>query len=52
MTTDEMLLFSRQFSLVLFFLLFVGIVLWAYWPKNKERFEKEARSILEEPDDP
>jgi cbb3-type cytochrome oxidase subunit 3 len=51
MNADEMLLLSREFSLVLFFLLFVGILFWAFWPKNKERFDREARRILEDRDE-
>lgn len=48
MNLDDLLLFSRIFPLVLFFLLFVGIVAWAFWPKNRERFDREARRILED----
>ncbi|WP_130472973.1 cbb3-type cytochrome oxidase subunit 3 [Candidatus Magnetaquicoccus inordinatus] len=50
MSFDEWLSLSRQFALVLFFLLFVGIIFWAYRPKNKEHFEKEGRAIVDDHD--
>ncbi|MBF0380894.1 MAG: cbb3-type cytochrome c oxidase subunit 3 [Magnetococcales bacterium] len=42
--------FSKQFSLIWFFLLFIGIVLWAYWPSHKKGFEEEGEKLLD--DDP
>ncbi|MBF0212151.1 MAG: cbb3-type cytochrome c oxidase subunit 3 [Magnetococcales bacterium] len=51
MDFDTLVSYSRQFGLVWFFLLFVGIVAWAYWPGNKKRFEKEGQKILEDGDD-
>lgn len=47
-SVDDLIYFSRIFALVLFFVLFVGILVWAFLPGNKQRFEKEARKILEE----
>ncbi|MBF0447058.1 MAG: cbb3-type cytochrome c oxidase subunit 3 [Magnetococcales bacterium] len=43
-----MLSFSKQFSLIWFFLLFVAVVAWAYWPSHKKRFEDQAGKLLEE----
>ncbi|MBF0190758.1 MAG: cbb3-type cytochrome c oxidase subunit 3 [Magnetococcales bacterium] len=51
MDFDTLVAFSRQFGVVWFFLLFVGIVAWAFWPGNKKRFEKEGRRVLEEGDE-
>lgn len=51
MDFDGLVSFTRQFGLVWFFLLFVAIVAWAYWPGNKKRFEQEGRKILEDADD-
>ena len=51
MSFEEWLSFSRLFSMVLFFLLFVGIVIWAFWPANKPRFEREARTVLDDHDE-
>ncbi|MBF0193219.1 MAG: cbb3-type cytochrome c oxidase subunit 3 [Magnetococcales bacterium] len=50
MDFDTMISFSKQFSLIWFFLIFVGIVLWAYWPSHKKGFEEEGQRLLE--DDP
>ncbi|MBF0614309.1 MAG: cbb3-type cytochrome c oxidase subunit 3 [Magnetococcales bacterium] len=51
MDFDTLIRFSKQFGLVWFFVLFVAIVAWAYWPGNKKRFEQEGRSILEDVDE-
>jgi cytochrome c oxidase cbb3-type subunit IV len=29
-------------------LCFIGIVLWAYWPRNRSRFEQDARIPLDD----
>lgn len=51
MDFNALVSWSQQFALVWFFLLFVGIVVWAFWPGNKQRFEKEGQKILEEGDE-
>lgn len=33
----------REFWVVWMVLLFVGIVIWAYWPKHKRRMEEHGR---------
>ncbi|MBF0358187.1 MAG: cbb3-type cytochrome c oxidase subunit 3 [Magnetococcales bacterium] len=48
MDFNSILLFSKQFALVWFFLIFVGIVVVVYWPGNKKRFEDEGRKILDD----
>jgi cbb3-type cytochrome oxidase subunit 3 len=30
------------------FVAFLGIVLWAYWPRRRERLERQGESILED----
>ena len=50
MDFDSMLRLSKEFSLVWFFLIFVGVVAWAYWPGHKKRFEDEGNRLLD--DDP
>ncbi|MBF0625216.1 MAG: cbb3-type cytochrome c oxidase subunit 3 [Magnetococcales bacterium] len=39
---------AKEFALVWFFLLFVGIVLWAFWPGNRKRFEQAGRMALDD----
>ncbi|HET8816196.1 MAG TPA: cbb3-type cytochrome c oxidase subunit 3 [Pseudidiomarina sp.] len=38
----------RAFYTVLVFVLFIGVVLWAYSKSNKKNFDEAARSIFEE----
>lgn len=47
MDFDTMLSFSKQFALVWFFLIFVAILLWAYWPSRKKRFEDDGKRLLD-----
>lgn len=42
--------FLRQFWGLWLMLLFLGIVLWAYWPANKRRFEEDAMIPLRDDD--
>ncbi|MBF0417813.1 MAG: cbb3-type cytochrome c oxidase subunit 3 [Magnetococcales bacterium] len=51
MDFNTLVSFTRQFGLVWFFVLFVAIVVWAYWPGNKKRYEQEGKKILEEVDE-
>lgn len=48
MTMDMTLL--REVTTVVSFATFVGIVFWAVYPGNKERFEQAARLPLDEGD--
>jgi len=44
----EMLaLLAKGYGLFLFIGLFVAVVAYAYWPSNREKFRKAARSILD-----
>ena len=40
------------FWLLLFVSLFVGVLIYAFWPGNKKRFEEAARLPLEKDPDP
>ncbi|MBF0622217.1 MAG: cbb3-type cytochrome c oxidase subunit 3 [Magnetococcales bacterium] len=48
MTFNDVLLFSKEFSLIWFFLFFIGIVIWAYWPGNKDRYEEAGKMIMDD----
>ncbi|MBF0158435.1 MAG: cbb3-type cytochrome c oxidase subunit 3 [Magnetococcales bacterium] len=48
MTFDQWLLLSKQVALVIFFITFVGVVVWAFWPGHRQRFEQQGRRLLEE----
>lgn len=48
MSPDELMVTAKSIAVVWFFLLFVGIVAYAYWPGNKKRFERMGRTILDD----
>lgn len=47
-----MVLVSKSMGAVYFFILFAAILVYAYWPRNKQTFEEVAKSILEDDDKP
>lgn len=42
--------FLAQFWEIWAFLLFLGITIWAFWPGNREKWERAARIPFEEDD--
>jgi cytochrome c oxidase cbb3-type subunit IV len=44
--------FSKSFGLLYLVALSVVIVLYAYWPSNKRRFDRAAETILHDEDRP
>jgi len=50
MTYDQVASISQVAALLFFIVLFAGVVLYAFWPGNKRRFEEAAKLPLE--DDP
>ena len=38
----------RSLWAVWFLILFVGIIAWAFWPRNKERLERQGRIPLDD----
>ncbi|MBF0611177.1 MAG: cbb3-type cytochrome c oxidase subunit 3 [Magnetococcales bacterium] len=52
MTFDDWISLSKQVSLVIFFVTFVGIVFWAFRPANRNRYEKIGRQLQDEDNDP
>lgn len=38
----------RQLWVVWLLLLFVGIIAWVFWPRNKKRLERHARIPLDD----
>jgi cytochrome c oxidase cbb3-type subunit 4 len=49
-TLDELHYWLRSLWQVWLFLLFAGIVAWAFWPKNKQRFESYGSIPLKDDD--
>jgi cytochrome c oxidase cbb3-type subunit 4 len=51
-THDFLVGFSKSFGLFYLIALSVAVLIYAYWPSNKSRFDHAARSILSDEDKP
>jgi cytochrome c oxidase cbb3-type subunit 4 len=49
---DTLVWFSQSFGLFYLIGLSLIVVIYAYWPSNKKRFERAASAILDEEDRP
>ncbi len=50
MDYESIATFSKSWGLVYLVVLFVGACLYAFWPRNKEKFDQAARMPLDEDD--
>jgi len=48
MSYHDVASFVRTWGMVYFVLLFVGVMVYALWPRNRDKFERAARMPLEE----
>lgn len=44
--------FSKSFGLFYLIALSIGVLVYAYWPSNKQRFDEAADSIIHDEDKP
>lgn len=44
--------FSKSFGLFYLIALSIGVLIYVYWPSNKQRFEDAARNIIHDEDKP
>jgi cytochrome c oxidase cbb3-type subunit IV len=51
MTYEQVASITQVAALLLFVALFVGVLIYAFWPGNKKRFEEAARLPLEKDPD-
>jgi cytochrome c oxidase cbb3-type subunit 4 len=51
-THDFLVGFSKCFGLLYLLALSAAVMVYAYWPSNKERFDQAAHSILADEDKP
>jgi cbb3-type cytochrome oxidase subunit 3 len=51
MTYEAARTFSSWFGLILFMALFIGVVFWAFRPKNKQKLENYGSIPLRDDDD-
>jgi len=49
---DTLVWFSKSFGLVYLVVLSLIVVLYAYWPSHKQRFDRAAEAILHDEDKP
>ena len=49
---DFLVGFSKSFGLFYLLALSAAVVIYAYWPSNKKRFDQAAHSILADEDKP
>jgi cytochrome c oxidase cbb3-type subunit 4 len=49
---DFLVGFSKSFGLFYLIALSVGVLIYAYWPSNRKRFDHAAQSILTKEDKP
>jgi cytochrome c oxidase cbb3-type subunit 4 len=49
---DTLVWFSKTFGLFYLVALSVVILIYAYWPSNKQRFDQAAKAILQDEDKP
>ena len=49
---DFLVAFSKSFGLFYLIALSIVVVLFAYWPSNKQRFDRAANAILDDEDKP
>ena len=47
MTYDTVATFSQVSSLLLFIALFIGVVAYAFWPGNRQRFDRIQHTALD-----
>lgn len=44
--------FAKSWGLFYLIALFIGIVVYAFWPSHRQRFDRAARSVLDDEDGP
>ena len=52
MTHEFALWLSKSFGLFYLLLMAAGVLIYAFWPDNKARFDAAAKAILDEEDRP
>jgi cytochrome c oxidase cbb3-type subunit IV len=51
MTSETVANTTNIVALLFFIALFVGVVIYAFWPGNKKQFEEDAKIPLQKDDD-
>jgi len=48
MTYDEVVSLSQTAGLIFFLILFLGVIAYVFWPRNKAKFDRAAHLPLDE----
>ena len=48
MQYEQVAHFAATYGLIYLMVLFAGVLVYTFWPKNKDKFEEAARRPLEE----
>jgi cytochrome c oxidase cbb3-type subunit 4 len=51
MTYESASTFSQVAAMIIFIALFIGVILYVFWPGNKKKFDDAAKLPLENEDD-
>lgn len=51
MTYEAATHFAQTWGMALLFILFVGVVIYAFWPGNRDKFKEAANTPLADEDD-
>jgi cytochrome c oxidase cbb3-type subunit 4 len=49
---DTLVAFSKSWGLFYLIALFIGVLVYTFWPSNRKRFDRAKRSILDRDDKP
>lgn len=49
---DSLVAFSKSWGLLYLFAFFLAVIVYAFWPSNKKRFDRAKQSILDQDDKP
>jgi cytochrome c oxidase cbb3-type subunit 4 len=52
MNHEFLVVFSKSWGLFYLIAMAVAVVIYAFWPSNRRRFDKAKRSVLEREDEP
>ena len=47
MTYDTVATFSQVASLLLFIAMFIGVIVYTFWPGNRQKFDEAQRKALD-----
>ncbi len=51
MNHDHLVFVSKYYGLLYLVIFSVGVLVYALWPKNKDKFDKAANSIIDDRED-